>query len=152
MAYRFGQIVLAFVVKPIAMPVDDDAERHGIEPRHDAAVELRGARIDGDRMTLRWIADRLRTRDRASAAARVPVLYGVPRMMKFLGGVAPDLLKPLEIRFEAAGAARTTVRARSPCCHRPSTAADSKCPSRMHEPDDLRFVRDATPSRSAAAY
>ena len=63
----------------------------------------------GARRRRRWrgtraVADRLRRRRRASAGARCPVLYGVPRTMKLRGRVAPGLAQPVEVRLEAAGA------------------------------------------------
>ena len=48
--------ILAFVIKPPTVFVDDDPERYAVEARHDAPVELRGARIDGDGVELRRIA------------------------------------------------------------------------------------------------
>jgi hypothetical protein len=44
---------LAFVVEALAVLVDDDAERHRVHARHDAAVEFRRARVDRDAMALR---------------------------------------------------------------------------------------------------
>ena len=52
--------VFALVVEALGMLVDDDPEREAIEPRDDAAVELRRTRIDGDRVALARVADRLR--------------------------------------------------------------------------------------------
>ena len=51
--------ILALVVEAQGVLVDDDAEHHAIEPRDDAAVEFRRARVDRDRVALRGIADLL---------------------------------------------------------------------------------------------
>ena len=82
--------VLALVVEALGMFVDDDAERQAVEPRHDAAVELRRARIDGDRVALRAHRRPAARRRRASACRSVPLLYGVPRMMK-LSAASPQI-------------------------------------------------------------
>ena len=42
------------------MFVDDDPEREAVEPRDDAAVELRRTRIDRDSVAFARVADRLR--------------------------------------------------------------------------------------------
>ena len=60
-----------------------------IEPRDDAAVELRRAGIDRDGVARARIADRLGAGVEHAAAAARPVLYGVPRTMK-LSAASPQ--------------------------------------------------------------
>ena len=54
----FGPNVLALVIEPCAVPVDDDGERHAVEPGDDAAVKFGCPAIDSHRVTLGWIAYR----------------------------------------------------------------------------------------------
>ena len=54
--------VFALVVEALAVRVDDDAERDAVEPGDDAAIESGRPRIDGNRVALARIADRLRAR------------------------------------------------------------------------------------------
>jgi len=49
--------VLTLVVEPRGVTIDDDAERHAVEPRDDAAVELRRAAVDRDGVALARVAD-----------------------------------------------------------------------------------------------
>ena len=96
-----GPQVFAFVREPLAELIDDDAERDAVEPRDDAAVELRRARIDRDRMAGSRIADRLR----AGVEHRAQRRAGVVRRAaddEVVGRVAPGLLQPREVRLEAA--------------------------------------------------
>ena len=98
----FRPVVLAFVVEPIAMLVDHDPERHRVEARDDAAVELRRARIDGDGMTLGRIADRIGAGVEHQPQDRARVVRGTPDD-EVPCRLSPDLLEPLEVRLEAAG-------------------------------------------------
>ena len=50
--------ILALVVEAPAFAVDDDAQAHAVDPRHDAAVEFGSPCVDGDGVALRGIADR----------------------------------------------------------------------------------------------
>ena len=52
-----GPEVFALVVKAFGIFVDHDAQRHAIDPRADAAVVQRCARVDGDAVTLRRVAN-----------------------------------------------------------------------------------------------
>ena len=111
MAYRFGHRLLAFVVETLGVFVDDDAQRHAIESRHDAAIELRRSPIDGDAVTLCGIANRFRSQAheqlqelpfvvRRSANDEVPCCR------------PPRFFQPFEIRFEAAGRHHERFRAK----------------------------------------
>ena len=52
--------VFALVVEALDFFIDDDAERHAVEARHDAAIELRRARVERHGVAAARIADRFR--------------------------------------------------------------------------------------------
>src|SRR5439155_1103586 len=52
-----GPEIFSLVVEARAVAVHHDAERHRIDPRDDAAVELRRASVDRDRVALPRVAD-----------------------------------------------------------------------------------------------
>ena len=55
-----GPQIFAFVVEALAVLIHHNAERHRIQARDDAAVELRRAAVDGHRVALASIANRFR--------------------------------------------------------------------------------------------
>ena len=148
--------VLALVVEALGVLVDDDAEREAIEPRDDAAVELRRARIDGDRVALARDRRPAARRRRASASGACPVLYGVPRMMK-LSAASPQISRS-QSRFDSnppvaiTAALARIVRSRPPV----RTRRGAELPVEQIEADDLGVVqrpesRDARPRRSSCS-
>ena len=97
-----GPDVFAFVVKSPRVPVHHDAERDDVEPRHDAAVKFRRARIDGNRMKTFRIADGLRPVFHQRGEQRAVIVRRAANN-KIVGRVAPMPLQPFDIRFVAAG-------------------------------------------------
>ena len=81
--------ILALVVKAFNLFVDDDAERHAVQPRNDAAVEFRRARVQRYGVTTTRVAHRLGALRREAASTSGPDCAGVPRMMK-LSAASPQ--------------------------------------------------------------
>ena len=84
------------------MAVDDDRERHAVEPGDDAAVELRRAAVDGDRVALCRVTDGGHA---LGQQALQHAAFGIGRAadQEVLGGGAPTLLQPLDIGLKSAG-------------------------------------------------
>ena len=84
------------------MFIDDDAERHAVQAGDDAAVELRRARVERDGVAAARIADRL-------SAVSEQLFQHSPLVVlraaddEVVGSIAPVLLQPGDVRFEAAG-------------------------------------------------
>ena len=93
--------ILAFVVEALAVAVDHDAEHDAVEPRGDAAVEFRRARVKRDGVALGRIADRHHALVEQHAQHRATVI-GRAANDEIVGGVAPIFLQPFDIGFEAA--------------------------------------------------
>src|SRR4029077_19649032 len=91
--------VFALVVKTARVPVHDDPKRGGIEPRHDPAIEFRGASVDTDRMETFGIADGLRSmlQERGEQCA---VVVSRAANNKFFGRVAPLFFYHFDIPSE----------------------------------------------------
>ena len=102
--------VLAFVVEALRLRVHGDAERDAVDARDDAAVEARRAGIDGDRMALGRIAGGLGAAVHQQAQQPAIVVRRAANQ-EVVGGVAPDLSQPLEIRLESAGRRDERLRA-----------------------------------------
>ena len=108
--------VFPLVIKALGVLIDDDPEREAIEPCHDAAVELRRTRIDGNGVTFVRIADRLRTSVEHQPQKRACVIR---RSANDEVGrcIAPDLAQPVDVGFEPA------------CCHHSDLGADRSIPA-----------------------
>ena len=97
----FWPDVLALVVKALAVLVEDDGERHAVESRDDAAIELGRASVDGDTVALRRVTDALGagiehvTQDLASIVGRAADEEVARRR-------PPGTCEPVEIGLKAA--------------------------------------------------
>src|SRR6185437_16600435 len=96
-----GPGVLALVVEALRLAVDHDAEDDAVETRGDAAVELRRARVNRHRMTLRRVADGGDALVEQHAQ-HVAAIVRRAADEKVVGGLAPILLQPLDVRLETA--------------------------------------------------
>ena len=101
-----GPEVFAFVIEAPAIAIDDDAQRHAVDPGADAAVIERRARIDRHRMALRRVADLVRARFEHLLEQHAGVEAGaaddevVRHPLAFV--LSPGLAQPFAVRFEAA--------------------------------------------------
>ena len=102
--------ILALVVKALGMLVDDDAEYDRVVAGDDAAVELRRAGIDRNRMALGGIADVLHPFGKQHFQDRAAVI-GRAADQEIVGGLAPILLQPFDVGLEAAGSGDQRGRA-----------------------------------------
>src|SRR6185369_14479855 len=93
--------VLALVVEALAIAIYDDAERHRVEPRRDAAVELRRSAVDRHRVAFARAPDRLRARVEHCVQYRARVVRRAAHD-EVVGRVSPRLAEPAEVRFEPA--------------------------------------------------
>ena len=73
-----------------------------VEPRDDAAVEFRRARVDRDRVALGRIADLLHALGEQHLQHRAAII-GRAADQEIVGGLAPILLQPFDVGLEAAG-------------------------------------------------
>src|SRR5262249_7408715 len=97
-----GPEVLAFVVEARGVAVDHDAERHGVDPRHDAAVELRCTAVHCDRVALLRVADLTHAVVEEHAQDASLVVRSAAHD-EVVGHLAPALLEPGNVRLESAG-------------------------------------------------
>jgi hypothetical protein len=104
-----GPEVLALVVEAVAVAIDDDAERHAVDPGADAAVIQRRPRIDGHHVGLGRIADPVglvivqqMAQQHALVEAGAADQEAVGRPVA-AGVLAPGVAQPLAVGFEAAG-------------------------------------------------
>src|SRR5690606_36996904 len=103
-----GPEILTLVVEAPGVAIDHDAERYAVDSRADAAIVERCARIDGDAMRLRRIADRVRARIEHELQQHAGVEAGAANQ-EIVGGpfaigvLSPGFAQPFAIGFEAAG-------------------------------------------------
>jgi hypothetical protein len=82
------------------MPIDDDRKGDAVNARHDTAVELRSASIDGHRMTLQRVTNR-----RYALVKQVPEhaahRVGRPANPKVSRALTPRYSEPIQIGLVA---------------------------------------------------
>jgi hypothetical protein len=82
--------------------LNDDAEHDAVEPGDDAAVVFGRPRVDRDRMALGGIADFSDALVEQQLEHGAAIVAGAPHQ-EIIGGLAPILLHPFDVRLEAAG-------------------------------------------------
>ena len=93
--------LLALVVEALRVLVHHDAEHHAVEPRDDAAVVFRRARVDRDRVALGRIAGLLHAAIEQQLQHRAAIVRRAADE-EVVGGRPPVLLQPFDVGFEAA--------------------------------------------------
>ena len=84
------------------MDPDHDRERHAVQPRDDAAIEFRCARVQGDGVALRRITDRGHAAVKQQPQHLAAVI-GRAADQEVLGCSTPGLFQPVDIGLEPAG-------------------------------------------------
>ena len=115
--------ILALVIKPLGVTVQDNAERHPVDAAGDAAVIFRGAGIDRHRMALVERTDRLHALIEQAFQHRAGVPRGAAHQ-KILRRLAPAFGKPVEIGLEAASGGNHLFRRHGFAADKPDTLAE----------------------------
>ena len=107
--------VLALVVETLRVAIDDDAERHAVDARADAAVVQGCPRVDRHGVALRRIADRIGAGADQRFEQNAPVETGAADQEvvggPFAGLVSPPrFAQPLAIGFEPPGGDHACAR------------------------------------------
>src|ERR1051326_3852991 len=95
-----GPEVLTFVVKPVTVLINSDAQRHAVQPRHNAAVELGGAAVYRDSVALLRVAYRFSAGVQEKFQARAFVVRRPPDY-KIACCFAPSLFQPFQIGLKS---------------------------------------------------
>src|SRR2546426_170439 len=105
-----GPKIFALIVEALAVFVDDNAQRHAIEPRDNTSIKFGRAAVDRDCMTLGRIADGFGAMIQKQLQPPTFVI-GRPANDEVARRFAPDFLEPFQICFETAGSNDERLRA-----------------------------------------
>ena len=105
-----GPKIFALIVEAIAAFVDDDSQRHTIQPRNNTSIKLGRPAVDCHCVTLLWIADRFGTVIQKQLQNSAFVIRRAAND-EVARGLTPHSFEPFQIRFETTGSHDNAFRA-----------------------------------------